>query len=108
MSEFYVDAGGLNGLYNQLVRASGDASDTLSYTQQHCDLPLVAQGFLMMVIGPHREAYNKLTGALTKLAEITQSAGTQVRRPKATTLAPTTPRPRSSTPATPAPKIPAT
>lgn len=78
MSEFYVDAGGLNGLYNQFVRASGDASDTLSFTQQHCDLPAVAEGFLMMVVGPHHEAYQRLTGALTKLAEVTQSAGTQV------------------------------
>ncbi len=78
MSDFYVDAGGLNGLYNQFVRASGDASDTLSYTRQHCDLPAVSEGFLMMVIGPHHEAYKKLTAALTTLADITRSASTQV------------------------------
>ncbi len=78
MSEFYVDAGGLNGLYNQFVRAAGDASDTLDYTRQHCDLPVVSEGFLMMVIGPHHEAYKKLTGALAKLAEIIPAAGTQV------------------------------
>jgi hypothetical protein len=78
MSGFYVDVAGLNGLYNQLVRASRDASDTLSYTKQHCDMPAVSEGFLMILMGPHAETYKKLTAALTKLSELAQNAGTQI------------------------------
>jgi hypothetical protein len=55
MSEFYVDPDGLNGLYNRYVRASGDAVDILDYARRHCDLPVVSEGFLMMVIGPRKE-----------------------------------------------------
>lgn len=78
MSEFYVDAGGLNGLYNLLVRASGDARDTLDYTKKHCDMPAASEGYLMMLIGPHKIAYDNLTEALGKLGELAQGAGTQV------------------------------
>ncbi|WP_422774213.1 hypothetical protein ACN28C_15870 [Plantactinospora sp. WMMC1484] len=38
MSEFYVDTSGLTGLCNLLHQASGDAGETLRYTQTHCDL----------------------------------------------------------------------
>lgn len=78
MTAFYVDAGGLNGLYNQLVRASGDAADTGDYLKQHCDLPAVSEGFLMMVIGPHKETYDKVTEALHRLRELCQNAGIQI------------------------------
>ncbi|MBL7253375.1 hypothetical protein [Paractinoplanes lichenicola] len=78
MTEFFVDPNGMNGLYNQLVRASGDATDILGYTRQHCDLPAVTEGFLMMVIGPHKEAYESLTEALAKLTELARGAGSQV------------------------------
>jgi hypothetical protein len=44
MSQFYVDVGGLNGVYNVLARAAGDASDTLDYTKAHCDLDWNAEG----------------------------------------------------------------
>ena len=57
MGEFYVDAAGLNSLYNQLVRASGDASDTLDYVKQHCDLSFGDVGLIMRLISPHRHAY---------------------------------------------------
>jgi hypothetical protein len=79
MNGFYVDVDGLNGLYNQLVRASQDASDTLRYTKQHCDLGAVSVGLLMIPMGPHRKAYQNLTTALTKLSELTQNAGIQIK-----------------------------
>lgn len=78
MSDFYVNADDLNGLYNLFVRASGDARDTLDYTQKHCDMPAASEGYLMMLIGPHKSAYDNLTGALTQFSELAQGAGTQV------------------------------
>ncbi|MFF5075747.1 hypothetical protein ACFY36_01740 [Actinoplanes sp. NPDC000266] len=78
MSEFYVDPAGLTGLYNQYARASGDAVDVLDYTKRHCDLPMVSEGFLMMVIGPHKEVYEELTAALARLDSLTRGAGSQV------------------------------
>jgi uncharacterized protein YukE len=78
MGEFYVDPNGLNALYNQYVRASGDSRDVSDYLKRHCDLPLVSEGFLMMVIGPHKEVYDQLTESLAKLQELTRSAGTQI------------------------------
>jgi hypothetical protein len=78
MGQFYVDVGGLNGVYNMLARASGDASDTLDYTKAHCDLDWNAEGLLMILMGPHEHAYENLTGALVKLRDLSQGAGTQV------------------------------
>ncbi|AGZ39611.1 hypothetical protein [Actinoplanes friuliensis] len=78
MTEFYVDAAGLNSVYNQLVRASGDASDTLEYTRKHCDLGFTDVGLIMRLISPHKHAYGEVTEALTQLKELAQGAGTQV------------------------------
>jgi hypothetical protein len=78
MGEFYVDAGGLNALYNQFVRASGDASDSLDYTKKHCDLSFTEVGLIMRLISPHYHAYREVTGALTQLQTLAQGAGTQV------------------------------
>ena len=78
MNEFYVDAAGLNSVYNQLVLASGDASDTLEYTRKHCDLSFTDVGLIMRLISPHKHAYGEVTGALTQLKELAQGAGTQV------------------------------
>ncbi|GGQ87374.1 hypothetical protein [Couchioplanes azureus] len=78
MSEFYVDAAGLNSLYNVLARASGDAADTLDYTKKHCDLSFSDVGLIMRLISPHKHAYEEVTGALTRLAEIAGGAGTQI------------------------------
>lgn len=61
MNQFYVDSPGLNNLYNQLVRASGDALDTLDYTRKHCDLDFPSEGLLMMFMGPHQYAYENVT-----------------------------------------------
>jgi hypothetical protein len=78
MNEFYVNATGLNSVYNQLVRASGDASDTLEYTKKHCDLSFTDVGLIMRLISPHKHAYGEVIGALTQLKELAQGAGTQV------------------------------
>ncbi len=80
MTQFYVDAPGLTGLYNQFARAAGDATDTLAYTRQHCDLGWDAEGLLMMLMGPHKHTYDSVTGALTRLHELARGAGTQVNR----------------------------
>ncbi|GIF23489.1 uncharacterized protein YukE [Actinoplanes tereljensis] len=78
MTEFYVDAQGLNGLYNQLVRASQDASDTVDYTKQHCALSITAEGYLMIMLGPHATAYANMVKAIRKLEELAQGTGTQI------------------------------
>ena len=78
MTEFYVDAAGLSGLYNQFVRASGDATDTLDYVKKHCDLSFTEVGLLMRMMSPPYHAYGQLTGALEQLRDLTQSAGTQI------------------------------
>ncbi|MBG0568181.1 hypothetical protein [Actinoplanes aureus] len=80
MAELYVDVPGLTRLYNQLVRASGDATDALDYVHKHCDLRILDQGFIMLMIGPHGEAYRSLTTALERLQTLTQGAGTQINR----------------------------
>ena len=78
MGQFFVSPAGLNDLYNLLVRAAGDASDTLDYTKTHADLSWDAEGLLMMLMGPHEHAYENLTGALGRLRDLSQGAGTQV------------------------------
>ena len=78
MAEFYVDAQGMTGLYNQLVRASQDATQTVEYTKRHCDLPIMAEGYLMIMLGPHAAAYANMVKAVRKLSELAQQTGTQV------------------------------
>jgi hypothetical protein len=78
MGGFHVDPPGLSGLYNQLVRASGDAADTLAYTAKHCDLDFLEEGYIFMLAGPHARAYESVTQALRRLQELARSAGTQV------------------------------
>ncbi|QGN48614.1 hypothetical protein GKC29_18465 [Micromonospora sp. WMMC415] len=78
MSGFYVDPAGMDGLYNLLHRASGDAKDVLGYTTRHCDLSFDQQGLLFLLAGPHREAYRQMTHGLERLATLTQTAATQV------------------------------
>jgi len=78
MTGFSMDPAGLNGLYNQLVRASDDAHDTLDYTRRQCDLDWNAEGLLMILLGPHEHAYANVTGALQRLRELAQETGTAV------------------------------
>ncbi|MEO3748960.1 hypothetical protein [Plantactinospora sp. B5E13] len=78
MTGFYVDPTGLNGLYNLLWRASGDARDALDYTRRNCDLNLVEVGLLMNMVGPHRQAYQQVTNGLQEFVNLTQGAATQV------------------------------
>lgn len=53
VTEFFVDAHGLTGLYNLLLRASEDATQTVEYTKRHCDLSAPTEGYLMVMLGPH-------------------------------------------------------
>lgn len=78
MTEFYVDAQGLTEQYNQLVRASDDATQTVDYTKRHCDLSIMAEGYLMIMLGPHEKAYANMVKAIRKLAELVQETGTQI------------------------------
>src|SRR4051812_43246943 len=78
MGEFYVDAAGLNSLYNLLVRASGDAVDAFDFTRRHCDLNFAQVGLIMRLISPHYHAYHEMTGALQRLRDLAQGAGTQI------------------------------
>ena len=78
MTEFHVDAQGMTGLYNQLVRASQDATQAVDYTKQHCDLSITAEGYLMIMLGPHAKAYANMVTAIRKLADLSQETGTQI------------------------------
>jgi hypothetical protein len=78
MSGFYVDPVGLDGLYNLLHRASGDANDTLRYTVQHCELEFDQQGMIFILNGPHRTAYRSITEILERLRSLTEGAATQI------------------------------
>ncbi|MEV4629344.1 hypothetical protein AB0J90_24090 [Micromonospora sp. NPDC049523] len=78
MSGFYVDPAGLNGLYNLLHRASGDAEETLRYTNTHCQMEFDEEGLLFYLGGPHSEAYEAMTSALARLQSLTSSAATQI------------------------------
>jgi len=78
MNGFYVDPNGLNGLYNLLHRASGDAGDILEYTQRHCDLNFDQEGLLFMLAGPHHAAYQRMTQGLGRLKTLTGSTATQI------------------------------
>ncbi|MEU3454062.1 hypothetical protein ABZ671_10710 [Micromonospora sp. NPDC006766] len=78
MSGFFVDPNGLNGLYNLLHRASGDAADVLEYTKRHCDLIFGQEGLLLHVAGPHHTAYQQMTQGLEKLKTLTRDAATQI------------------------------
>ncbi|RKR91982.1 hypothetical protein BDK92_6413 [Micromonospora pisi] len=78
MSGFYVDPAGLDGLYNVLHRASGDADDTLRYTIQHCELEFDERGWISIFAGSHESAYTRMTEALERLRALTSSAATQI------------------------------
>lgn len=80
MSGFYVDPAGLNGLYNLLHRASGDANDTLTYARKHCDLEFDQQGILFLFAGPHQVAYGRVTASLERLETLTRAAATQINQ----------------------------
>jgi uncharacterized protein YukE len=80
MADLYVDVPGLNGLYNQLQRAQGDAADALDHVRKHCDLPVVDVGYIQLLIGPHGRAYRNVTSALERLQRLTQDAATQINR----------------------------
>ncbi|MBB2943268.1 uncharacterized protein YukE [Actinoplanes lutulentus] len=75
-----MDVNGINRLYNQLLRASDDATDTLSYVKQHCNLDFLEVGMLSQLFSPHEKAYTELTAALTRLSSLAQAAGSQVNR----------------------------
>jgi uncharacterized protein YukE len=78
MSGFCADAVGMNALYNLLLRAFGDAKDTLEYTVRHCDMEFTEEGLLMILAGPHRKAYDGITQALDRVQTLTRAAGTQI------------------------------
>ena len=78
MSEFFVDAHGLNGLYNQLLRASRSASDTVDYTKRHCDLSIMTEGYLMVMLGPHAVAYANMVKAIRRIEDLAQQTATQI------------------------------
>jgi uncharacterized protein YukE len=78
MSEFSLSAAGLSGLSRQLSRASDDAFDVLDYTKRQCDLDWRAEGLLMKLVGPHDHAFASVTGALTRLQDLTAGASGQV------------------------------
>lgn len=80
MSEFFVDTTGIDGLYNQLVRASGDARETLAYTKKHCDIPFPDKGLLLNLLGPHRHAYPRVVDALDTIAGLTRDTATQINQ----------------------------
>ncbi|MEU8374733.1 hypothetical protein AB0C22_16635 [Micromonospora sp. NPDC048894] len=76
--DFFVAPAGLNGLYNLLHRASEDAADAHGYTARHCDLTFDQRGLLLMLAGPHRTAYRRMTEGLERLKTLTAGAATQV------------------------------
>ncbi len=78
MADLYVDLSSMNGLYNQLSRASGDAGDALAHVHTHGDLAPHEAGFLGQLMTPHRTAYGQLTEVLVQLRDITRSAATRV------------------------------
>jgi hypothetical protein len=78
MNGFYVDAAGMDGLYNVLHRASGDVGDTLAYVKRHCDLSFGAEGLLVIFASPHKLAYDRMTQGLQRLETVTQGAATQI------------------------------
>ncbi|MEV1288756.1 hypothetical protein [Micromonospora sp. NPDC049679] len=78
MSGFFADVDGMNGLYNLLHRASGDAADTKQYMVKHCDLSFGEEGYIMIMAGPHYKAYTEMSDAFSNLTEITKSAATQI------------------------------
>jgi hypothetical protein len=98
MTDFYVDVHGPDGLYNQLVRASQDATQTVEYTKRHCDLSITAEGFLLVMLGPHAKAYASMVTAIRKLSELAQEAARRSTPPSRTMRAPTPARQPGWTP----------
>jgi hypothetical protein len=78
MAGFHVDLHGLTDAYNLLVRAHGDATDTLAYTVKHCELDFDEEGLIFYLAGPHAEAYKSVTTALKQLGELSRGAGIQI------------------------------
>jgi uncharacterized protein YukE len=78
MTEFFVHIRGLTGLYNLATRAAQDGEQVVDYTRKHCDLSMAAEGYLMIMLGPHAEAYAGMIEAVERLAQLAQGIGTRV------------------------------
>ncbi|NMO52905.1 hypothetical protein HH310_17115 [Actinoplanes sp. TBRC 11911] len=78
MTEFFVDARGLTGLHHQVIRAGQDAEQVAGYARKHGDLTMTAEGYLMIMLGPHAIAYASMIKAVQRLADLAQEAAAQV------------------------------
>lgn len=80
MADLFVDLNSMNGLYNQLGRASDNSSDTLDHVRTHSDLEPWEAGFLAQLMTPHNRAYERVVGAITTFRAVTRDAATQVNQ----------------------------
>ncbi|GAA1656944.1 hypothetical protein [Actinoplanes couchii] len=77
--ELFVDVAGMNSIYNQLQRASDHSSDVLTYVRRHAGMGISAQGWLLaLFLRPHEKAYEKMTDAISRIRDLTDSVATQV------------------------------
>ncbi|WP_436530081.1 hypothetical protein [Actinoplanes sp. HUAS TT8] len=70
----------MNRLYNQLQRASSDASDALAYTQSNCHISFTGAGLIMYFAGPQDHILDQVETALTRLRDLSGSAGTEINK----------------------------
>ncbi len=80
MTELYVDNEGMNRLYNQLQRASSDASDALAYVEKNCHIGLTDAGLIMYFAGPQDHILDQVEESIKKLRDLAGSAGTETNK----------------------------
>jgi hypothetical protein len=78
MSDFFADLNGMNGLYNQLIRAKADFDATLEYAITNCSVNIADRGLIYWFAGPNGNAFDAITTALSQSASLAQQVATSV------------------------------
>jgi hypothetical protein len=78
MVEIYVDPDGMNGLYNQVQRATQDARAAQDQIAKYGDIPFYAEGIIFLLFGPHRQAHELIAGTIDTMAGRLSALGTAV------------------------------
>ncbi|GLW33798.1 hypothetical protein Areg01_67360 [Actinoplanes regularis] len=70
----------MNGLYNQLRRASDDGSDALGYIDKNCKMSWTEQGLLFVALQTQSAMYGQLVKSFTQVQDLCSNAGTEVNK----------------------------
>lgn len=84
MTGFFADPPGMDGLYNQLLRAQEDAEAAKRYLETYADMSMISdvgdEGLIFDLLNVHDHAYSSIHGAFDKLGQISSASATLVNQ----------------------------